>query len=92
MTNGEDAVYYRFPQMGDFFCQWNFWGFVIPWLDHGIWIVQIVTPAQAGVGLYSVSNANHKNYKIVINVNLKDPIPAYAGMTKLFEFCLGGGV
>ena len=47
-------------------------------------IFHFVTPAQAGVGLYSVSVASQNNtYYTCLNiVNFIDPIPAFAGMTK----------
>ena len=71
----------------DYCCKLEFFKiFVVCLIFWGNKKIPFVTPATAGVGLYSVSNANHKNYKIVTNVNLKDPIPAYAGMTKIFQF------
>ena len=49
----------------------------------GDFVYVLVTPATAGVGLSSESNANQKNYKIVMNVNF----PAWYHPQKFFNFC-----
>jgi hypothetical protein len=44
--------------------------------QHWFYKVKIVSPAQAGLGLKSLNSADY------LNIKVKSPIPACAGMTK----------